>query len=283
MMSSAYCAGTADAGSLLPEASEISHLVNQINQAYAAAGNVPDAAQQAVIDGLKRSIDEAVEEGAGNAAKMEAAEALIKGFIVIIDGMIYDKKKALYDLAVDENEEDIRNYNKDQAALNDKVTYGLLAKIDRLYEALSAADALTYAAEADFERRYEELYPGYDTSISDFSANFKDLMTERQNYAYGSLSAGNSETSEIKDNLAGLLKRLNVSSLSAEGYLQVMQARNQIYAFAGQEILNLRVDMTRQIEARAMISAERQRKRTVRMAAFERAIGWKSQSAGRQY
>jgi P-type conjugative transfer protein TrbJ len=283
MMSSAYCAGTAGAGGLFPEASEISHLVNQLNQAYSNAGQVPNPAQQATIDGLKHSIEHAVEEGAGDAAAIEAAEAVIKGLIVVIDGMTYDKKKGLYDLAVEDNEEDIRNYNKDHAALNDKVMYDLPAKIDRLYEALSAADALTYAAEADFERRYAELYPGYDAHISDFSANFKDLMTERKNYAYGSFGAGNSETAEIKDGLAGLLKRLNDSSLSAEGYLRVMQTRNQIYAFAGQEILNLRVDMTRQIEARAMISAERQRKRTVRMAAFERAIGWKPQSAGGQY
>jgi P-type conjugative transfer protein TrbJ len=197
--------------------------------------------------------------------------------------MIYDKKKALYDLDVEENEEDIRNYDKDHAALNDKVMYDLAAKIDRLYETLSAADALTYAAEADLERRYAELYPGYDTHISDFSAGFKDRMKEKRNYAYGSLSAGNDETAEIKDDLAGLLESLNDASLNAEGYLQVMQARNQIYAFAGQEILNLRVDMTRQIEARANISAERQRRRIERMAAFERAIGWKSQSAGGQY
>jgi P-type conjugative transfer protein TrbJ len=261
--------------------------VKDLLDAAEEAGRALTPAEQAEIDGLVEEVEASVEEEAEEEKTPEVIEAAIKVTITTIDGILKGKKDDLRDMAKDELSESKEKLAKDHDPLEEEETVwnDMTGQIDGLFESLSAADALTFAAAADFERRFEEKYPGYKAPDSgDFSGEFKERVNDWQNYAFAELGANNFEALDAKENLQEFMDKLNGASLSAYGYTQLLQARNQIYLFAAEEVLNLRLDVVRRIEARARFISNREQKKIDGRVAFEQAVNeWRAQSGGRGY
>jgi P-type conjugative transfer protein TrbJ len=226
----------------------------------------------------------------------EVREAMMKTAQVVLDGMLKSKQQAIEKLAKDRFATRQAYYAADHLALSNGVWNDLTQKIADLSKLLQEAHALSFAASADqVESDFSTYYPGYAGQVpvlaitpTDFGQDYKTRMTEWQNYSFGTLMANNKEAMDLKDNLLNLLSKLNDASDSLKapvlGYRQLIQARNQIYIFVAQEVANMRLDVMRQIEARARFAANRQQKRTNVQAAFDQAVpAWKAQSQGKGY
>jgi P-type conjugative transfer protein TrbJ len=208
--------------------------------------------------------------------------------MVGVDSTSVDFARKLRDLVEQIKADDESRLAADHAPLANPVGTDLTHKLEVLYSLLAEADAITFAASSGLDRLFEQQYPGYRPVSSDayidFAGVYKSQTDEWQNYAYGAIEANNSEALDMKNSLQSLDRQMFDSAMSAGGYLQLFQARNQIYVFVGQEISNLRADLARQIETQAKTAALRQQKKTDRQTAFEQAIRiWKAQSAGNGY
>jgi P-type conjugative transfer protein TrbJ len=224
----------------------------------------------------------------------EVREAMMKTAQVTLDGMLKSKQQAIQKLAEDRFATRQAYYAADHLPLSGGVWNDLTQKIADLAKLLGEANALSFSTSAEqVESNFKTYYPGYAGQLpaggpADFGQDYKKRMTEWQNYSFGTLMANNREAMDIKDNLLSLLSKLNdaTDSLKAPvlGYRQLIQARNQIYIFVAQEVANTRLDVMRQIEARARFAANRQQKRTNLQAAFDQAVpAWKAQSQGKGY
>jgi P-type conjugative transfer protein TrbJ len=276
---------------VVDELAELQELQAQVTELLAEAGaSVTDPEVAALIE----EAEAAVAEEMGKEIKWEIFEATMKAGMVAADIADLEYKNKIISLLEDEYEELEENYAADHAALSGAVNLDLSDKIAAIYGILSQADALTFAANADFERRFEQQNPGYRVASAgefiDFSGLYRSQMEEWQDYAYGTVEANNTEALDtealdtgIRD-LQAVIAALDTASLNASGYRQLLQARNQVYAFVGQEVTNLRLDVARQIEARAKTEASRQQRRSDRQAAFEIAIrAWQPQTTGTGY
>ena len=227
---------------------------------------------------------------AGGKQVHEVREALMKTAAVVLDGLLKAKQKAIEDLAIQRFAPRQAYYMADHAALGNGVWNDLTQKIADLAKLLQEAHALSFLASSSaVDSNFKTYYPGYaGQTAANFGEEFKKRMTEWESYAFGTLMANNKEAMDIKNNLLGLLSKLNDASDSFSapvlGYRQLLQARNQIYIFVAQEVANMRLDVMRQIEARARLAANRQQKRTNLRVAFEKtAPAWTSQSEGKNY
>jgi P-type conjugative transfer protein TrbJ len=218
----------------------------------------------------------------------EVREFLMKTAQGILDGMLKSKQDAIEQLASTRSATRQANYAKDHLRLSEGVWNDLTQKIADLAKLLQEAHALSFMASASqVDSNFQTYYPGY-AGQTNFGQDYKKRMTEWQDYAFGTLMANNKEAMDIKDNLLDLLSKLNDAADSVKapflGYRQLIQARNQIYVFVAQEAANMRLDVMRQIEARARFAANRQQKRTNAQAAFDQAVSsWTAQSQGRDY
>lgn len=229
----------------------------------------------------------------------EVREAMMKTAQVVLDGMLKSKQEAIEKLATQRFATRQAYYAADHLALSGGVWNDLTQKIADLSKLLAGANALSFLASGDtasgdssgtVDSKFGTYYPGYSGQILtiDFSQEYKQRMSEWEKYAFGTLSANNKEALDIKDNLLNLLSKLNDASstlsTSGIGYRQLLQARNQIYIFVAQEVANMRIDVMRQIEARARFAANRQQKRTNERVAFGKAVPTlASQSQGKNY
>jgi P-type conjugative transfer protein TrbJ len=266
-------------------AGEIQKAAKLWQEAFEMMENAPsdEEAEEFIADAIAEEENAADEE-----LPWEVAEAAIKTTMVAVDGAILARKNALEDLIAEIQEDDESRLAADHAALANPEGTDLASKLETLYGLLAEADAITFAAASDLDRLFAAQNPGYRPiapgSYIDFADEYRSQTREWLDYAYGAIEANNSEALDMKNSLQGLDRQMFDSVMSAQGYLQVFQARNQIYAFVGQEISNLRVDVARQIETQAKTAALRQQRRTDRQTAFEQAVGeWRAQSSGRGY
>ncbi|MDR2176326.1 MAG: hypothetical protein LBO82_10390 [Synergistaceae bacterium] len=218
----------------------------------------------------------------------EVREAAVKAGMVAMDKLLKDKQEAIEELAKKRFATRQGYYFADHLALGDGVWNDLTQKIADLSKLLDTAHAISFLASADaVESNFWTYYPGYAGQRAvNFGGEFKSRMAEWENYAFGTLLANNKEAMDLKDNLLNLLSKLNdaTGSLTAVGYRQYIQARNQIYLFVAQQVANMRLDVMRQIEAQARIAANKQQKRTNAQVAFGKAVpALRAQSAGKVY
>ena len=220
---------------------------------------------------------------AGNTTPPEMKRTAPKAARAATDGFLLKKEEEIQKIAEKKLDEYIKNYAKDHAPLSQRVKNDL--KIEDLYDLLASAGALSFpaanATDDAFKNEFQKIYPGYEgrRSAINFGEAYKDLMDRWQDYSFGTLNANNKEALNLKE-LAGKLNDLDLATTSSLGYIQILQARNQIKFFMAREAVNLRLDILRQIEARARHAAERQQKNTDRQVAFDKAVNiWKSQSS----
>ncbi|GHV45391.1 hypothetical protein FACS1894204_04410 [Synergistales bacterium] len=112
---------------------------------------------------------------------------------------------------------------------------------------------------------------------------FSDIYETRvgawRDYARNVLSADNFAARDIVDS-QGIISDLNKASYAAGdsylilngGYAQLEQAGGQISNFLSQELSKLRVDVNRQIEAKAGFALNEQQERADMVMAFEQAV-----------
>jgi hypothetical protein len=202
-----------------------------------------------------------------------------------------EKTRELYQMLQDTEAEDIKNYAADHAPLNpgDRAAVDLTAEIRGLYALLASADALSFMAEADYER-FNEQSPGYrnapDDSYIDFTGAYRDRIGRWQNYAYGVVEANNSEAWGILDDqgLLATTAKLQAASLNAAGYRQLLQADGQTANLMNQALVKLRLDIQRQIEAETRFALNARQERIDARAAFKQAVReWRSQGSGGNY
>jgi hypothetical protein len=275
----------------------LNSLLNQI-KALEAAATVQGIADLGVGDMLPLQAPlQLARSQAGGSQVPEVREALMKTAQVAQDVMLKSKQQAIEKLAKDRFATRQAFYAADHLALSGGVWNDMTQKIADLAKLLQEAHALSFLTSADqVESNFKTYYPGYAGQLptfavmgpTDFGQDYKKRMTEWQSYSFGTLMANNKEAMDIKDNLLNLLSKLNDASDSlkapALGYRQLIQARSQIYIFVAQEVANMRLDVMRQIEARARFAANRQQKRTNAQAAFDQAVpAWRAQSQGKGY
>jgi DNA-binding helix-hairpin-helix protein with protein kinase domain len=201
-----------------------------------------------------------------------------------IASLVYSKKE--YQEKLDESTKDEERYADDHATLKDIVFSDSSGDMQSLYNMLYSNSALSFAAQLDIEK-FEAQNPGYrDTSKEgyiSFAEIDKDRMSQWQDYAYGVFEANNHEAYDVKSS-QGLIKKLNTAFLNAEGYRQLVQASSQTSDFMGQEVVRLRLDMQRALEAQMKYALNEWQEDADEQAAFEEGIkSWNTQSSGKNY
>jgi hypothetical protein len=224
--------------------------------------------------------------------RAEAGEALgpantvASGVIAILKivSLVYAYKE--YDEEKRESELSDERYETDHDALEDVVWADQTGDVNALYGVLSSSGALSFAEDLSREMfdaqnpGYQEAQPGQYTN---FEGNYENRASEGREYAYGVFEANNSEAKGILESQEEI-EKLNEASLAAYGYRQVLQAGSQISNFLNQEIVRLRIDTLRRLDAEANYALDVMQEDADNEASFEEGIRtWSPQSAGGNY
>jgi hypothetical protein len=176
----------------------------------------------------------------------------------------------------------------DHAMLKNIVWTDRTILVKALYSQLAQAGEQSFADSVNMAR-FDSDDAGYRIASGDsyirFSELYRNRMTDWGTYAKGVLSANTSEALGVglyQPALVGIAGLKN-ASVSADHYMQLLQAGNQIYNMNGQLVERLRTDVSRQTEARVRFLSNERQEKTDEHAAFNQAVRWKSQTQGRGY
>ncbi|MDR1944285.1 MAG: hypothetical protein LBQ19_05635 [Synergistaceae bacterium] len=224
--------------------------------------------------------------------RAEAGEALgpantvASGAIAIlkIASLVYAYKE--YNEEKRESELSDERYDADHEALEDVVWTDRTDGVDALFGALSSSGALSFAEDLSREL-FDAQNPGYREArpgrYTDFEGDYEKRASDGRKYAYGVFEANDSEAEGILESQEEI-EELNEASLAAYGYRQVLQAGSQTSNFFNQELVRLRIDMQRRLEAEARYALDEMQEDADGEASFAEGIGtWGSQSAGVNY
>jgi hypothetical protein len=195
---------------------------------------------------------------------------------------------AYYNFLVQRDKRLEQEYQDDHAMLKDIVWTDRTPLVKTLYSQLAQAGAQSFADSVNMTR-FDSDDAGYRTASENsyirFSELYKNRMTDWGTYAKGVLDANTSEAQSVvlfQPVLVGIAGLKN-ASVSADHYMQLLQAGNQIYNLNGQLTERLRTDVSRQTEARLRFLSNERQEKTDEHAAFNQAIRWKNQTQGRSY
>jgi P-type conjugative transfer protein TrbJ len=271
--------------------SDLDNLLRQIQalEAAATAQGLKDSPGDMAV--LQAPLEAARAMSKGSQV-FEVREAAMKAAMATLDGLLKSKQQSIEKQATQRFATRQAYYAADHAALSNGVWNDLTQKIQDLATLLQSANALSFlVSSGDIDAKFQTFYPGYATAelaAPIFGQTYEKWMGDWENYTFGTLMANNKEAIDIKNNLLDLLSKLNDASDTLKapvlGYRQLIQARNQIYIFVAQEVANTRLDVMRQIEARARFAANRQQRRTDVRAALGKAVSAQyPQSQGKDY
>lgn len=156
-------------------------------------------------------------------------------------------------------------------------------EVERLRNLLKSAESLTFSLSFDAEK-YDTRYPGYRSIAGiDYPAFYKERAADWTKYYKAAMEVNHLEAKQIFEDQA-FLKALHDASNSAVGQNQMLQAGNQIAVYMAQQMSQLRLDVSRQIESQNNFMMNSKQDETDEQAAMEAAIGtWKEQRPAKGY
>jgi hypothetical protein len=211
-------------------------------------------------------------------------DAVALGVALALDGAISATRPSIKTNLVDWEEDIEDNYETDHKAF-DAFAYasslpGVLAAQSRLSVPGGASFVMDAGKRAS---AFDSLHPGYRTSPSGiYMEDYKKIAENWRSYAVSHREVSASEAAGLAAAMAGV-NAIKTRSRSASGYSQGLQAHSEARLAALQQTLKLRMDMARQTDFRARAALDRQQKREDLHAAFGRASGGWTLSAGVSY
>jgi hypothetical protein len=206
--------------------------------------------------------------------------------IVAFDGALYGTKKSTWKKIEEWTGRMRSDYASDHVSMSEVVARSQLPKIMSIQAKMAVPGGASFAVYgSDFGARFNEIHPGYGGSGTGlYMDDYKTTVRNWKNYAAAFKLASEAEETDVAD-LYGLIQSLESVQKGDKGYRQALQARNQTYAAAIQQVSNLRLDIARQIDLRSRRGLDKEQKDADLHVAFERAAtgGWTPSASGDEY
>jgi hypothetical protein len=211
-------------------------------------------------------------------------DAVSLGVALATDSIILATRTAMKATLEEWEEEINENYETDHAAFSGFAYTSSLPGVMSAQSRLSVPGGASFVMDAGKRASaFNSLHPGYGTSPGGiYIEDYKKIADNWRAYAASHREVSLSEAAGLVSAQAGV-NAIKKHSRDASGYSQGMHAHNEARLTALQQTLKLRMDVARQTDFRARAALDRQQKREDLHAAFGRASGGWTLSAGVSY